>query len=60
VPAVVAAWPRLTTVDQAVLAPILEDRARALSEDAAYAGWPSWNLARERARDALASWAKLR
>jgi hypothetical protein len=57
VPAVVAAWPRLTSVDQAVLGPALVDRAGALAEDPAYAGWPSWNLARERARDALATWA---
>ena len=37
------------------LEPVLAEQARALAEDPAYAGWPSWNLARERARDALAA-----
>jgi hypothetical protein len=60
VPGVVAAWPRLNMVDRAVLEPVLEERARALAEDPTYAGWPSWNLARERARGALAAWATMR
>ena len=60
VPTVVDAWSRLGMADRAVLEPVLEERARVLTEDAAYAGWPSWNLARERARDALAAWAGVR
>jgi hypothetical protein len=56
VPAVIAALPRLEAEDRAMLAPVLRERAEILATSPQYAGWPSWNLGRERARDALDAW----
>jgi hypothetical protein len=53
VPATVAALDRLAPADQSVLEAFLADRATALREDPSLAGWPAYNLARERARAAL-------
>ncbi len=57
VPAVVAALERLPDAgDRAALDAFLRRRATVLREDPSLAGWPSWNLARERAREALGAW----
>ena len=57
VPAVIAALDRLPDAgDQGALEVFLLRRAAVLREDPSLAGWPSWNLARERAREALAAW----
>jgi hypothetical protein len=53
VPAVVAALERLDAADRVRLDAFLRERERALATDPSLTGWPSWNLARERARDAL-------
>lgn len=53
VPALVGAAPALSGSARADLLAILEERKQALS-DASIAGWPSWNLGRDRAREALA------
>jgi hypothetical protein len=57
VPAVVAAYPGLGPGEQDDMATFLGERRRALATDPALAGWPAWNLTRERARAALAGWA---
>jgi hypothetical protein len=54
VPALVAALPALSTEDRAWVMTDLEDRWHELNRPQATA-WPSWNLARERARAALAT-----
>jgi hypothetical protein len=56
VPAVVAAYPGLGPSEQGDMAIFLEERRRQLATDPELAGWPSWNLTRERARAALAGW----
>ncbi|HEX5827241.1 MAG TPA: DUF4173 domain-containing protein [Candidatus Limnocylindrales bacterium] len=56
VPAVVAAYPALPADARAAVDPFLHDRAWVLESDPSVQGWPSWNLARERARAALAGW----
>jgi len=56
VPAVVAAWARLTAEDRTALDPFLEGRYEALRDDPGYNGWPAWNVSRERARSALEGW----
>jgi hypothetical protein len=53
VPALVAAVPALSGEPRTYLLAILEERARALA-DPSTAGWPSWNLGRELARQAVA------
>jgi hypothetical protein len=56
VPAVAAAVDRLPDpVDRAALERFLDGRAAELRENPALLGWPAWNLARERARAALAA-----
>ena len=52
VPALVAALPALQGSDRIELLALLQDRKRSLDEAAA-SGWPSWNLGREVARQAL-------
>jgi FlaA1/EpsC-like NDP-sugar epimerase len=55
VPAVAAAVDRLPdTADRAALERFLDGRAAELRENPSLLGWPAWNLARERARAALA------
>jgi hypothetical protein len=54
VPALVTALPALAGADRADLQQLLDNRRRALA-DSATAGWPSWNLGRELARQALTS-----
>jgi hypothetical protein len=53
VPALVAALPALGGEPRADLLRILDEREQALA-DRSTAGWPSWNLGREMARQALA------
>lgn len=54
VPAVVASISRLPDPrDREALDGFLRARAAALRDDPSLTGWPSWNVARERARDAL-------
>ena len=55
VPAMVAALRDLGGADRAAVAAHLEARRARLATDPAFAGWPSWNLAREHARAALAT-----
>ena len=57
IPAVVASYGRLPLADQARLDPFLVQRAAELATDASLQGWPSFNLARERARAALEAWS---
>lgn len=52
VPALVAAQSQLSPADQAAVTAILQRQANQIRRDAV-AGWPSWNLARERALDSL-------
>ncbi|HET9522270.1 MAG TPA: DUF4173 domain-containing protein [Candidatus Limnocylindrales bacterium] len=52
IPAFVEALPALDPYDQGLVTDELRDRWRELNELEATA-WPAWNLARERARDAL-------
>ena len=52
VPALVAAQSQLSPADQAAVTAILQRQANQIRRDAG-AGWPSWNLARESALDAL-------
>jgi hypothetical protein len=56
IPAVVGAYDGLPPGDRLRLDPFLVARAAALATDPSLQGWPSFNLARERARVALASW----
>lgn len=56
VPATVAAWDHLPAASRVPVEAFLADRARALERDPSLSGWPSWNLAREHARDALTGW----
>jgi hypothetical protein len=53
---VLAAWDRLGAGDRLALEPFLRHRAEALRSDPRLLGWPAWNLTRERARAALATW----
>lgn len=53
IPEVVAAYPRLDPESQGFLHWWLETRKRELEGDASTRLWPAWNLARERAREAL-------
>jgi hypothetical protein len=52
VPGLIATRSQLSPADLAIVDTILQRRANELERDAA-AGWPSWNLARTRALDAL-------
>ncbi|HZC32056.1 MAG TPA: DUF4173 domain-containing protein [Candidatus Bathyarchaeia archaeon] len=54
VPALVTALPALAGADRADLQQLLDARRTALA-DGSTAGWPSWNLGRELARQALTS-----
>jgi hypothetical protein len=54
VPAIVEALPRVPPAVRTQLEAVLAERAAALAHPSV-AGWPSWNLARDRARAALAS-----
>jgi hypothetical protein len=53
---IVDAWDRLPPADRLALAPVLVARGAALDADRSLQGWPAWNLTRERARAAIASW----
>jgi hypothetical protein len=55
VPAMVAAYRSLGAADRDALAAVLEERRYALGDES-IRGWPAWNLARTRAREALAGW----
>ncbi len=55
IPVVVAALPRLSEADRGAITWFLDQRAAELTSDPAYAAWASWNLGRERAREALES-----
>ncbi|MDQ3871111.1 MAG: DUF4173 domain-containing protein, partial [Chloroflexota bacterium] len=57
VPPLVAALPHLSDPQRELVVAELERRGEELAADRA-AGWPSWNLARERARNALESTAE--
>ncbi len=57
IPAVVASYDRLPASDRLRLDPFLVERAAELATDPSLQGWPSFNVARERARAALAAWA---
>ena len=52
VPALVRALPAIPAIDRPYLLSMLRERARSLAT-AETTGWPSWNLGRERAREAL-------
>jgi hypothetical protein len=54
VPALMTALPALAGEDRAELLAVLAARKADLA-DSSTSGWPSWNLGRERAREALAS-----
>ena len=54
VPALVTALPALAGEDRAEILAVLAARKADLA-DASTTGWPSWNLGRERAREALAT-----
>jgi FlaA1/EpsC-like NDP-sugar epimerase len=56
VPPVVAAFDRLGPADRVALSRFLHARELALATDPALAGWPSRNVTRERAREALGAW----
>ena len=56
VPASVAALPRLNPADRATVEQLLRVRKYQLAHGDALPGWPSWNLDRQRAVDALAAW----
>ena len=56
IPAVVASYDRLPASDRLRLDPFLVERAAELTTDPSLQGWPSFNVARERARAALAAW----
>ncbi|MBI3750762.1 MAG: DUF4173 domain-containing protein [Chloroflexi bacterium] len=53
IPSLVDAWPRVDAATRAVLQPVLLSRWYQLRDDPTTTSWPSWNLARERARSAL-------
>ena len=53
IPVVVAALPRLSAADRGAITWFLDQREAELTTDPAYAGWASWNLGRELAREAL-------
>jgi hypothetical protein len=53
---VVAAYPGLSPQSRLDVARFLAERSMALSADPSYQGWASWNLTRERAREALRDW----
>jgi hypothetical protein len=53
VPALVRALPALPSQEAGELRGFLRDRSRALTDVGVAAGWPSWSLGREAARDAL-------
>jgi hypothetical protein len=52
VPVLISARDQLSPSEQALVNEILDERAGELRDDSAR-GWPSWNLARQRALDAL-------
>jgi hypothetical protein len=54
VPPLVAALPALKSESRAELLSLLAERRQALA-DSSTQGWPSWNLGREQARQALAT-----
>lgn len=56
VPLAIAALPSLSADDRAALESQLAERNYALRAEMRDTGWPSWNLARERTREALAAW----
>jgi hypothetical protein len=56
IPAVVGSYDRLPLADRVRLDPFLLERAAALAADPSLQGWPSFNVARERARAALQAW----
>jgi hypothetical protein len=56
IPPTVAALPSLNKEDRAAMEALLRDRAATFRADLGSTGWPSWNLGRERARSALATW----
>jgi hypothetical protein len=56
IPAVVAAYDRLQPADRRRLDRFLAERRIELDVDPALRDWPSFNLARERARASLATW----
>jgi hypothetical protein len=56
VPALVAASPRLPAATRRETDAFLAERRAALQADPSLQGWPAWNLTRQRARDALATW----
>jgi hypothetical protein len=53
VPELVATLDRLAPMDRIVVMRDMERRRDELGRDVGSAGWPAWNLARERAREAL-------
>ncbi len=55
IPAIVVALPRLPAEDRAAMRVLLDERRAALTLDPSLTGWPAWSLARERAREALAT-----
>jgi len=55
IPEIVEALPRLDAASRSALLATLEARRAELAADSATAGWAAWNLARERARAALAT-----
>jgi hypothetical protein len=55
VPELVAVLPRLDSRSRAALIGVLEIRRHELAADPTFGGWGAWNLARERARAALAN-----
>ena len=57
VPAVVASYDRLPMADRLRLDRFLVERRAELATDPSLQGWPSFNVARERARAGLESWA---
>jgi len=60
VPSIVAAVDRLPMMDRLRLTRFLAWRADQLRTAPELQGWPTWNLSRERARQALAAWGARR
>jgi hypothetical protein len=55
-PVALAALPSLSPYDRAGVEEMLAQRRESLGWELAGSGWPSWNLSRERAREALDRW----